>query len=420
MNTETGRGGFLQSVPLVRRFRRKQLLSSVQSFDEVLVVPYQHLLTRQTGGHDHQGGPLWPDWERQSSARFNRDGQPQDVQPEPAAPEQTVSGDSYFWAGPAHPHFGHGIADFYSRLPCTLAQGDHVVLVFASRETHPIASLDDAPGWLRGLMAWYGIQADRVMFVTRPTLFKSLQVMPQQEQLEGIGPSDAYLDLLDEIVRRNLQDSPLAPMEGHDLTRPVYVSRAGMKTCFAGEYYLESLLEAGGINVFRPERHGLRRQMDVYCHARQLFFAEGSAIHGTQLLGRSLADVTVLVRRPGVRFGEPFLRPRARSLHYLDLTRGVIHGLNHRGRKLLSGGMPLLEEDKLLQWLDQLGLALPDLWDSAAYHEAQQRDVARWLEFTAAQPHSVASKDMICRTLQNEGFEELLSRARELKLSSTP
>ena len=65
-------------------------------------------------------------------------------------------------------------------------------------------------------------------------------------------------------------------------------------TGFAGEAYLEQVLERIGIGVIRPEKFSIAEQMATYRAAQTLMFAEGSALHGAQLLGRALGDVVAI------------------------------------------------------------------------------------------------------------------------------
>jgi hypothetical protein len=406
--------GFSIINSLLKPLRKRRLLSRNQIFRNVVVVPYENLLTRQRGGHDHEGGPIWPDWGGQTYARFNRNGIPWDRRPVAEPPTDFYSGRRYVWGGPLHPHFGHGVSELLTRLACASRRFPDAFFVFASRKSHPVISIETAPDWFRGLLAWYQIPEGRVLIITSPVAFESLIAFPQQEQLEAEGPSEVYLDLLDELVATRLHEPGQHLMSEFGAGVLTYVSRAGMKTCFAGESYLERVLEQSEVNVFRPEKHDITDQMMVYCRSEKLIFPEGSALHGTQLLGRSLNDVSVLVRRAGQRFCEPFLLPRARNLEYVECSRGMIHGINLRGRPLLSGGMPLIDVDMLLPWFGESGVQLKDTWNQSDFKSAEKADVSRWLKFTSRQPHSQVSREKICETLVQLGFADLLSEAERL------
>ena len=118
---------------------------------------------------------------------------------------------------------------------------------------------------------------DRVRILAGPVIADDLLVAPQAEQINGPGPSDEYLDALDELTVRRLGQPAR-----HGI---VYVSRAGMQARFAGEGYLEGALARAGVRILRPERMSLRVQLRAYLSAEQLIFAEGSAIHGRNSWG---------------------------------------------------------------------------------------------------------------------------------------
>jgi hypothetical protein len=110
-------------------------------------------------------------------------------------------------------------------------------------------------------------------------------------------------------------------------------------------------------------------------------FAEGSAVHALQLLGRGLADVVVLNRRPGATIAEPGLSARARSVTYLDALRGHVHGLTTAGQPALGLGLAVLDSERLLELLTPLlGESLRQTWDEAAFQRSVDADLAYWLD----------------------------------------
>ena len=94
------------------------------------------------------------------------------------------------------------------------------------------------------------------------------------------------------------------------------VSRAGIAQRggggHAGESYLIGLLRSKGVTVLDPGQADLSVQMAAYAGAVRLIFAEGSALHGRQLLGRVAQDIDVLRRRPGKVMAQAQLQPRCR------------------------------------------------------------------------------------------------------------
>ena len=202
-----------------------------------------------------------------------------------------------------------------------------------------------------------GIWEDRVRILVAPTVAPELYVVAQAEQVAGPGPSSEYLDALDELVSQRL---------GSFARRGVtYVSRAGMQARFAGESYLERRLASAGVRIIRPERMSLLVQLRAYVAAEQLIFAEGSALYGSQLLGRSLGHLSVLERRPRWHLAKASLEPRTLSLGYVDATAGLLHGLTPAGEPATAAGMPVLNESTLLDEFDRLGIPLAGGWRAA-------------------------------------------------------
>ncbi|WP_176225085.1 glycosyltransferase 61 family protein [Methylomagnum ishizawai] len=369
----------------------------LQYFDDVPIMPYTRLLG---GGSPHEGGPVWPDWERQTTARHCRKGQPCD-HPPIILPIEDILAEPVAWAGPIVPHFGHQLAEFSLRILPTLAEWPDAVFAFAANPPRKITSLATAPGFFREILAWFGVAPERTRVLVKPTLAARLRVAPQAEQLGRIGPAPDYLDLLDTLTRKRL---------GRPGRRGrLYVSRAGQSARFAGERYLETALAAAGVAVFRPERVALAQQLRRYAVAEHVIFAEGSALHGTQLLGRALGRVSVLCRRPSSRLAEVFVQARAQSLEYLDCGAQLIYGLDATGRIADSRALTVLDEALLLDRLEWLGIPLRRYWDSAQYQAACADDIREWLVSFAQSPRLAVpgSRERILACLAACGFAAL-------------
>jgi glycosyl transferase family 61 len=290
-----------------------------------------------------------------------------DFDPHPAEPKSTLAG-TVAWGGAILWHFGHQIADFTTRLVPTLAELPDVRFAFTMREPPQFTTIEETPAHFRAILDWYGIAHERVELIAEPTLVERLVVAPQAEQPQGPGPDPWYLDLLDENTRARLGK---IARQG-----TLYVSRAGQSARFAGEGYIESAMESAGFSALRPETLPLEEQLRAYAGADSIVFAEGSAIHGTQLMGRALGDVRVLVRRAdGGRATEPILKPRTRSLRFVNALRGLVHGLDTGGGRALFRGLSVLDPELLLA-----ELPLGDVWAREAYERARDADVLEWLE----------------------------------------
>jgi hypothetical protein len=345
------------------------------AFRDVLVTPYTDLLHLPWGGEYHRGGPHWPEWSTQTAARHCFRGEPRDTEPLQREPTSALTG-PIAWGGGVTRHYGHQITDFTSRLLPTLAETPDVRFAFGTLvsaepgsddATPEFPSIEDTPEFFREILDWYGIAGERVDIITEPTQVEHLFVAPQAEQRFRPGPEPWYLDLLDANTAARLGDV--------EQSGSLYVSRAGERARFAGEAYLERVLEQAGFRVLRAETVPVEQKMQAYAGAAAIVFAEGSGIHGAQLMGRALGDVTVLNRRPGHKVTQALVTPRARSLRYVDAVRGLVHGLDPAGNPAPQLGLTILDPELLLATLP-----IGHLWDPQAYAAARDADVEEWLE----------------------------------------
>jgi hypothetical protein len=373
-------------------------------FRDIVICPYVPL---QAGFGDRnlRGGPLWPDWDKQIEARHCRGGRPVDTRPELNEDPVPVNG-TFAWAGALLGHFGHQIADFSMRLLPTLVEWPEAVFAFSVPGNMHCAEVKDAPRFFHDILAWFGIPPERVVLITKPARVDEVVVAPQAEQISGPGPSPSHLDLMDELTARRL---------GRPAREGIlYVSRAGVYARFAGEAYLERALRAAGVNVFRPEKFPLLKQLGAYFSAAEIVFSEGSAMHATQLLGRGLGDVHVLARRPGSKLGRFFLEPRARKLTFHDAAAGLVHGLDllHRARRQV--GLTIFKEERLLQSFKALGINLEQHWKSSDYLIVRDKDIRHWLRIATRLPGNArGSLEVILAALAAAGLAHFQPEVEE-------
>ncbi|MBV9076996.1 MAG: glycosyltransferase family 61 protein, partial [Methylobacteriaceae bacterium] len=290
-------------------------------------------------------------------------------------------------------HYGHMVADFAMRVAASADGRPDLPLLFSFWPKPG----EEPPEFFWEIVDHLGGARARVKLVREPTRVGRLWVTPQAERLGGKGPSETHLDLMDRIVARH--GSPV-----HDID-VLFVSRALLGDGrLAGEAYLDAIFrEAGGV-VIHPETLPLARQLDFYRRAKRLVFSEGSAIHSLQVLGRLDADVTVLVRRPGARIAGPALRPRLRSLSYVDITAGSLHGLDGRGRPQLDRALRLVDENRAAALLEQLGLDGQGLWRPDRYRDERLADIRRWIAYNARLDLHPRALETIRRGLARHGI----------------
>ena len=134
----------------------------------------------------------------------------------------------------------------------------------------------------------------------------------------------------------------------------------------------------------------LHDQLAAYAGAERIVFAEGSALHGRQLLGRLEQDIAVLRRRPGKRMAEASLRPRCQSLRYHDVGDQILMAYWKSGAKRPNPALSLYDVGLLLRSLDSLGIDLRADWDDAAYAHAALADVEAWAAWHQPKPARLA------------------------------
>lgn len=386
----------------------------MERFTDVVVSPFTELLDVQWGGSEHRGGPLWPDWASQTSARHCQGGVPIDEEPDPTEPATTIEG-ALAWGGPITRHFGHQMVDFSMRLLPTVDAAPGTTIVFATHPRESIGSLEAAPPFFALILDWLGIPQHATLLIQQPTLVRELIVLPQAEQHYGPGPTDAHLDRLDRLTSQQLPS-----LERVDA---VYVSRAGQHARFAGEQYMEDAFRSAGATVVRPEALTLAEQLRTYAAADLLVFAEGSALHAPNLLGRALGDVVVINRRAGKTRAVESLTPRARSVTYLDTVGGVIHGLRPSGAPAIEAGLTTLDLGPLVAGISGFIRGFEKHIDVRLFLDNQARDALLWLadKRTLGISRQPGSTDFLLRTLREAGLGHLGQRAeQDLRAATRP
>lgn len=340
-------------------------LPAMQVFSDVTVVP-----VRAVAQHVALGGPIWPDFDRQTAARHCRDARPVDLCPPPRAPRKELTGPAV-WGGFLDPQFGHLIVEQLTRLPQSLAERPDDTVLFT---LPPKATAADVPDWTWALLAWFGLPRDRVRLVGRTFLARRLHVAAQGEMMGTQPTSPDYLDLLDPLPARRGLTPETEPV--------VFVTRAGLvargQGGHAGEGYLAGALARAGVRVIDPVRHSVRRQLEIYAGARVLVFSEGSALQGRLLLGRLAQDIHVLRRRPNRDLAAEQLAPRCTRLQYHAAVGQRLGARMPGGIHRLDLTAALYDLAPVFDLFARLGHDLRPHWDAAAYHAAVTHDLRGW------------------------------------------
>jgi hypothetical protein len=325
------------------------------------------------------GGPVWPEAARETFVRFESRRERIDQLLDPVERCEARIERPCVWGGYIQPHFGHMVAEHAGRLLWSShARPDDLVELAAE----PGATMATLPPFVAELLSWYGMDADRIHLLDRPTLARELRVAPQAEPFHGDPPGEDYLDLLDHHAER----AGLRPTASEHL----YVGRVGLpgraKAGHVGEGYLAGVLARLGVRVLDPAALPLREQLAAYAGARHLIFAEGSAVHGRQLLGRADQTITVIVRRRRSRLAARNLGPRCTSLAYVEAARATVAPVLWYGARLSSLALAFYDVPALHRGLAARGLDVTSVWDDEAYQAACRADLEAWVEALAARP----------------------------------
>lgn len=374
-------------------------LTALRRFENIPVMP-----VTQDHGMILKGGPVWPDWAGWGPLRHNRSGIPVDPKPDLVEGPRAELAEPVTWGGHAVAHFGHFIVEHSTRILQARAEHGDKTMLFT---LPPGLRATQLQAFFWQILRWYGVDANQVRFVTTPLHVRELWAAPMAEQWAHVAPSDAYLALLTE----NAQIQGLTPRKNSI----VYVARDRMEATAeghnAGEPYLCSVLDKLGVTVIRPETLSLQEQLEYYQGAEILVFAEGSALHGLQLLGRQDKTVIVLNRRPNMRIGLSAIQPRVSTLGYAEVTRGTASVLWPSGKPWMVRAISIYDLDCLLATFHSLGVPLSQVWDNDAYLAARDRGIRIWLKrrFARGEPiDHAASKQNVRREFAALGLEHLV------------
>lgn len=390
-----------RSAALVPAGRPVPGMAPLATFHDVTVVPGQKVRPGT-----YRGGPVLPQSPDLAFTRHCRNGKPVDVPPAAPVPlpEETVD-EPLIWAGAAFPHFGHFI-------------GDHTARILQARAIHPAARVallglngegrEVVPDFVWDVLSWLSVPRRDVFLIDRPLRVRTLHIAAQSEQLGAIGPTRDYLDLVD----ANQAAQQLVPIS-NDFC---FVTRAGLgddgSGRHAGEGYLVRCLENLGVTVIAPERLPLRRQLAYYAGAQRLCFAEGSALHGRQLLGRIDQRLTVLCRRPGHRHLHEIIAPRVADMDHAQVSAGVLNVISRVPPATLHAkALAIYDEARLLSTFAREGIDLRGVWTARDYAAARDADIRQWLSIWLARPtiDRPATRDAVAAGLEGMGLGDILS-----------
>lgn len=369
-------------------------------FRDIQVVPSTRRYHR---GQLFDGGPVWPDFENTPLVRHRAHGKYVDINAVPVSDPAPLHLDSAIWGGRCAFHFGHLVAEHVSRLAGALYRDPHAQVLFT---VPPGKTASDVPGYFHAVTHWLGLAPERIHFVTRPLVVSRLQVSAQAEHLGTDSPPAWYLDLLDQLPRlNNLQPIENKALYVHRMNEPARGNGA-----HAGETALVAALERAGVAILDPAKESLERQMAYYAGANLLIFAEGSAIHGRQLLGRQDQKILVLRRRPLRDMAKAQLSARCRHLEYGPVIKAFAQPIERDGMPYGARGLAFYNTGVLQAFLGRHGVDVAKHWRPKEYRAAAVRDARAWRRAVTARKDIDLGRtvESIRTAFAQSGFPELM------------
>ena len=335
------------------------------------------------GPRGFRGGPVLTD-AADAPLRHTRGRRPVDSFRPDEDYADTLPG-QYVYAGPVYGHFGHYMAEFAPRIAAARMRGLHHPLLFVSSQgANPYPTYSDFPDFVKEFLAFLDIQPRDVKVINRNTIVEVLHMTEAGSNLAG-GPKPGYVEALTAFCAPKLD-----ALHG-DTRRPrkLYVSRSALRPqgMLLGEAWFEEQLERDGFTVFRPEEWRFSPQLDHYRKAEIVVFPEGSACHGTELLGAGMMRRSVLLPRRDDREAAKFARIVApRSQDFVTLTGcteylGTAISLKTSGVPDPNRGVARLHLDRTIAAFRTHGLADLEGLSAETYRAAAEADLRRYLDY---------------------------------------
>jgi len=291
--------------------------------------------------------------------------------------EQYLDGE-YIYGGPIYNHFGHFLSEMAHRVLPSKAIFQAKKWLFVSAQGE-LSKFEILPSYLKDFFLYFGISQDDLIIVDKNTKVANLHVVEAGSDFGG-GPKPGYLeDLRDYALERGLK-----PM--NQKSSRIFVSRAHMPVggSFLGEAYIERQLNKEGFQSFYPEQHSFTEQMAVYRSSETVIFPEGSACHGTELLGeKELHRCVFLPRRENhLDIFSKVLRPR--SQEYITLSPSLNLGSLVGPRNSTPTehtAVSIFDIPKLLEFFRTNKIASFSDFSLSDYFETCENDLSRYIYF---------------------------------------
>ncbi len=265
----------------------------------------------------------------------------------------------HLFAGPLHPHFGHFLLESTPRL--------------WALDTEKVASVLFIPygpnSFWRARRAYApfleilcsGLPVTRV---NQPTRVEEL-VVPDPgfgHEARMRGTYRYRLFTRDRVTAAITAAGP----------EKLYISRSGLndnRGGIFGEAEIEAVLAEDGYEIFHPQRHSYREQLERYAAARQIIALDGSALHMAAYALRPDAHVAIIARRRSpilARLADQLVRFSGATVDVVDcLTACWVKEGTTRIDYASIGEVDMPALFQRLVALDYLRAGLPSLTEAA-------------------------------------------------------
>jgi tetratricopeptide (TPR) repeat protein len=345
-------------------------------FENIRVEAYRHPF-----GVAFHGGPVLLDPEF-AGFRHKRGDVACDNFDEGASFNTHVDG-KWIYVGPKYPHFGHIMAEMIHRiLPSKLFFPDVTKYLIVTTFDDSEPSVETMSPAYREILDFFEVDLGSVLIINTNSVIESLCISEQASNLGG-SPTPWYLDALREYSGRRLDQ-----LHGSEVQHPkVYVSKSRMPHGgrILGSSYIEELLSEEGFFIFYPEEAPLSVQLDTYRKASILVFEEGSACHGTELLGTEMMNRTFLVVRRIEGHDEfaQILGRRSKDFNSCQDTFFLGTIIVNQVKKFpqYEYGVSLFDLDRFVAFFRKHELAQLENVDVRSYYEVAERDLKDYFTF---------------------------------------
>lgn len=267
------------------------------------------------------------------------------------------------FGGIVYNHYGHLLTDTTARLWYVVSHPeDHRRIVFLKAP----AKFDWAPADCLELFNLAGIRSERIVFVNRPTKFRSVLV-PEEAiySLDAVRPE--WISFFD-AVRANVEPS---------FYEKVYLSRTHFKR---GDSFNEDLFESYwascGYRIVHPEECSLRDEIAFVSGARELVATIGTLSHNF-VFARPGVHVVVLLRSElPVRLQLLIGAARGLRSDYVQASKNILPTWHN------DGVFYLFPTRRFLDYVNQSGLQpFTRQWmDLAFLQDRVASYVSKWME----------------------------------------